>query len=359
MTVTAQWTLITYPISYDLNGGTLATANPTSYTVEDAITLNNPARNGYQFDGWTGTDLIAKTQNVTIASGSTGNRSYTANFTPIKYAITYNLNGGTNNPDNPAEYTIESDTITLKAPTKNGYEFTGWTPDGVISKGSIGDKTFTANFVIIPVSDDVKSDDIKSGDVTSGDVGSKDVEPELTSEDKKVQEILDKTSGDLSAEEVKTVVENLADPASKIELTQEQSDAVIDSIISNGTDSESSSAIQTLLDDTAKAQTLVENLGIVDKSSGTISADKMQQLTENIATTSETGEKVLTAEDITGNTAAAKMITAALTSSVAKSSTNELKLDSVPLTSLEGISELLNEVATGSKTDTNKMTLAE
>ena len=69
------------------------------------------------------------TQSVTIPAGSTGNRSYTANFTPITYTISYDLDGGTNNSSNPATYTIESASITLNAPTRKGYTFIGWRLD--------------------------------------------------------------------------------------------------------------------------------------------------------------------------------------------------------------------------------------
>ena len=70
-----------YTITYDLDGGSVATANPDSYTNESAaITLNNPTREGYTFAGWTGTGLDAATTTVTIAHGSTGDRSYTATW---------------------------------------------------------------------------------------------------------------------------------------------------------------------------------------------------------------------------------------------------------------------------------------
>ena len=70
-----------YTITYDLAGGSVATANHTTYTIESAaITLNNPTREGYSFAGWTGTDLDAATTTVTIAHGSSGDRSYTATW---------------------------------------------------------------------------------------------------------------------------------------------------------------------------------------------------------------------------------------------------------------------------------------
>ena len=81
MTITAQWTLNRYTISYNLNNGT-ATGNLDSYTVEsDAITLNTPTRPGYTFTGWSGTGLDGENNmTVTIPTGSTGERSYTAHW---------------------------------------------------------------------------------------------------------------------------------------------------------------------------------------------------------------------------------------------------------------------------------------
>lgn len=145
---------IQYSIGYDLAGGSMATENPTTYTIEsDAITLNNPTREGYTFAGWTGTDLDAASTSVTIAQGSTGNREYTATWNIITYNITYNGVEGATNP-NPAGYTIESEAITLDAPTKDGYTFVGWfdnaefTGDAVmtIAHGSTGNKTFWAKW---------------------------------------------------------------------------------------------------------------------------------------------------------------------------------------------------------------------
>ena len=150
----ATFTPITYNITYDLAGGTLATANPTTYNIETAITLNNPTREGYNFAGWTGTAIDGSAVEVTIAAGNTGDRSYTATWTPITYDITLTLDGGT--ATNPATYTIESAAITLNNPTKTGYTFKGWKLNGAgeammsvtIAAGSTGNKAYTATWQI-------------------------------------------------------------------------------------------------------------------------------------------------------------------------------------------------------------------
>ena len=154
-TLTAQWTPITYNISYTLNGGSIS-GQLTSYNIESAaFTLPTPSRNGYSFAGWTGTGLSSATKSVSVAKGSTGNRSYTANWTPVNYSITYNLDGGSLSGQKTS-YTIETDTFTLPTPSKTGYTFNGWTGSNgstaqksvSIAKGSTGNKTYTANWSI-------------------------------------------------------------------------------------------------------------------------------------------------------------------------------------------------------------------
>ncbi|MGE5493851.1 MAG: InlB B-repeat-containing protein, partial [Burkholderiales bacterium] len=138
-TFTANWKAIEYKITYVLNGGTNHAENPDKYTVETpTITLKDPTRNGYTFEGWTPTN--------TIPSGSKGDKTFTANWKAIEYKITYVLNGGANHPDNPDKYTVETPTITLKDPARDGYTFQGWSPTDTIPQGSTGDKTFTANW---------------------------------------------------------------------------------------------------------------------------------------------------------------------------------------------------------------------
>ena len=151
-----------YSITYDLAGGYMPTgqSNPDTYTDQTAtFTLNNPVREGYHFDGWTGSNGTTPDTTVTITKGSTGNRSYTANWTPINYNITYHYDGGyppaTGNPDS---YNIETPTFTLSKPFKYNYDFAGWTgsngttPDTTVTipQGSIGDLEFYANWTYNP-----------------------------------------------------------------------------------------------------------------------------------------------------------------------------------------------------------------
>lgn len=125
ITLYAQWTIQNYTITYDLDGGTVATANPSSYKVEsNAITLNNPTRTGYTFAGWTGSNGTTPQTTITIAKGSTGNRNYKANWTINQYTLTFDTAGGTT--IDPITQDYSSDVTAPANPTRTGYTFAGW-----------------------------------------------------------------------------------------------------------------------------------------------------------------------------------------------------------------------------------------
>ena len=70
-----------YTITYVLNGGTVDGHNATTYAeISLPYRLKNPEREGYVFKGWTGSNGDEPEETVTIASGTTGNLTYTANW---------------------------------------------------------------------------------------------------------------------------------------------------------------------------------------------------------------------------------------------------------------------------------------
>ena len=155
ITLYAKWELVSYTITYELNGGTNVPENPAGYNVEtETITLKDPAKPGYTFGGWY-KDGEFTTQVTEIVQGTTGNITLYAKWEPVSYTITYELDGGTNASENPASYNVETETITLKDPAKPGYTFAGWymaedfTGDAVteIVQGSTGNITLYAKWL--------------------------------------------------------------------------------------------------------------------------------------------------------------------------------------------------------------------
>ena len=124
-TYTASWTKNAYSITYSLGGGTVTTANPTTYYVDTTtFTLHNPTKTGYKFDGWTGSNGTTKQTTVSIAKGSTGNKSYTANYSIYTYSVILNPNGGIVSPTSLTK--TYGTNLSLPTPTKENYNFNGW-----------------------------------------------------------------------------------------------------------------------------------------------------------------------------------------------------------------------------------------
>lgn len=153
ITLTANWRLYSYKLTYNLNGGTNNVDNPATYTyTTDTFVLRYPKKRGYTFKGWY-TDAGFKNKITEIKKGSVGSKTLYAKWTPTKYKITYVLNGGTNNKLNPATYTVATTTFSYKTPTRKGYTFLGWYTDSActkrtyqVKKGTIGNKTLYAKW---------------------------------------------------------------------------------------------------------------------------------------------------------------------------------------------------------------------
>ena len=152
-TFVAVWEKTTFSITYDLGGGTNSSENPAEYSTEsETITLAPATRAGYKFLGWVDKNSSATGYVTEIPAGSTGDRTFVAVWEKTTFSITYDLGGGTNSPENPAEYSTESETITLAPATRAGYKFLGWvdknsSATGYVTEipaGSTGDKTFVA-----------------------------------------------------------------------------------------------------------------------------------------------------------------------------------------------------------------------
>ena len=84
--LTANASLRNYIINYDTGKGTINNGAVISYKLTSPdFTLVHATREGYEFKGWTGSNGDTPELNVTIPTGSTGDKSYTANWEPIKY----------------------------------------------------------------------------------------------------------------------------------------------------------------------------------------------------------------------------------------------------------------------------------
>ena len=148
-TLYGKWTPIVYTVTYVLgdNSVTNPDVNPETFTVEDSIPLVAPDRPGYSFSGWQSDSVT-----VSTVGGAITDITLTAQWALLRYTVTYNTAGGTNNFDNPRDFNVE-ESFTLLPAVRLGYTFGGWKNQDnqtvtQITLNTSGNLTLTAQWTI-------------------------------------------------------------------------------------------------------------------------------------------------------------------------------------------------------------------
>ena len=93
-TYKAIWETNVYSITYDLDGGTVSTPNPSVYTIESSnITLNNPTKSGYTFKGWSSGKNLFDEETLLM---DIPNATYENGYYIFRNADAYNKYGNNN-----------------------------------------------------------------------------------------------------------------------------------------------------------------------------------------------------------------------------------------------------------------------
>ncbi len=113
VTITANWTINRYTITFNSNGGSTVPSITQDYGTTVTVP-DDPTREGYTFEGWDPT--IPGTMPAE-------NKTLTAKWTPKSYTVIYMVDGVEDSRETVTYLTH----VTLKqAPTKNGFTFSGW-----------------------------------------------------------------------------------------------------------------------------------------------------------------------------------------------------------------------------------------
>ncbi len=118
---------ITYTITYDLDGGKVDFMK-TTYNVETpTFYIDNPARKGFTFSGWTGTGIDSAETDLFVPLGSYGDKAFTATWDEGVYTISFEGNGNTSGSmDSITVKAGESVTLPENGFVRDGYSFVGW-----------------------------------------------------------------------------------------------------------------------------------------------------------------------------------------------------------------------------------------
>ncbi len=145
LVLTAEFKIETYQIVLDPDGGGLAAKQAydsraqrneqtglmeAEYDILSvAFKLPTLIKDGYKFKGWFNVATGKKVSS--IAKGSIGNISLKAEFVPVTYKLSYNLNKGkiAKEAVYDKSFSVETEKISLPVPERKGYIFAGWYAD--------------------------------------------------------------------------------------------------------------------------------------------------------------------------------------------------------------------------------------
>lgn len=148
-----------YTISYDLNGGLRGAKTYTFKETDTELSLPEPTRHGYDFEGWQiNGGAIKKADQITIddfkINGQLNDVHLKAEWVGKKQTLTLDGKGGVLSSNSNSVTVTYGQPIELPEVTKEGYVFDGWLYNGkLIKNGSISrfdqDATLEAKFLHI------------------------------------------------------------------------------------------------------------------------------------------------------------------------------------------------------------------
>lgn len=138
-TLYAQWKLADYTLTYIVDGAEFDGENPSSYTMlDDTVILKDPRKIGNVFEGWYRNESFTSMSKVDkIPSGTTGDLTLYAKWTP--YKLTINFDGNGNTSGSKAPLTVNYGEIKWLGDVgfyKDYHAFTEWTE--VTDEGTLG-----------------------------------------------------------------------------------------------------------------------------------------------------------------------------------------------------------------------------
>ncbi|MFC9710875.1 InlB B-repeat-containing protein, partial [Paenibacillus sp. NPDC056933] len=125
ITLYAKWTVNSYTVNFDSNGGTVVADQTVPYG-ELAAAPDIPTKAGHTFAGWYHEPELSTPFDLNTASIVQDTTLY-AKWAPNTYTVTFNTLGGSTVSDIAVEY--EKKLSAPASPSRSGYTFAGWYTD--------------------------------------------------------------------------------------------------------------------------------------------------------------------------------------------------------------------------------------
>ena len=153
----AKWSVNSYSVEFNTNGGTINNGKVSSYIYGTTILLPiDVTKVGYTFDGWYDNADFEGEPILTISSTDLGDKIFYAKFTVNTYNVILVTNEGVINSGSIEAYEFGTGATLPTDVTKTGYTFDGWYsnssyiggPVSSIAGNDMGDKQFWAKWTI-------------------------------------------------------------------------------------------------------------------------------------------------------------------------------------------------------------------
>ena len=120
-TLTAQWTINSYSITFDSTGGSGGTTANLNFNVDAIASAPTVTKSQYIFAGWAETVTATSINSWTVE----GSKTLYSLWTPKVYTISYLPESGTATTSSET-FTVGTSPIVLQTATRSGYKFNGW-----------------------------------------------------------------------------------------------------------------------------------------------------------------------------------------------------------------------------------------
>lgn len=142
VTLTAQWTINGYNLTYNLNGGHTGPSGTSKHTYGESVAVDSkePERPGYYFEGWKRSDTGMIVDPYDSFDMPENDVTLTAQWQNYVYSVSYGLNFGSGSFDFHKVFYGETIIVRSGEPTRSGHEFKGWKRSDTAETVHAGDK---------------------------------------------------------------------------------------------------------------------------------------------------------------------------------------------------------------------------